>query len=221
MTLVRSRDLRRTRPAGVTKLGPSVGSGALLSWLAGPRDGARLQSRFPLGLGFRALFALTLAGLAVVCATEADAEVIVEGGPSEMRVRVENGTVGQVLEALGQTVNLRYRSVASLNKVIGGSFSGPLRQVLSRVLAGFDFVVVSNPQGLELLVYGESVKNPVLPLPTEASVRPQTDSTVAEQSGPGTSLAPRYATPAGMPPRPWKFRGPTKYDLATSNLPSR
>jgi hypothetical protein len=159
------------------------------------------------------------AGLAFVWATEADAGVIVEGDPGEMRVGVENETVGQVLETLSQTLNLRYRSVAPLNKVIGGSFSGPVGQILSRVLAGFDFVVVSQPQGLEVVVYGESGKNQVLPQPTAASAPPGTGSTVAEQSGPGTSLAPRYATPAGMPPRPWRFRGPTKYDLATSNLP--
>jgi hypothetical protein len=164
---------------------------------------------------------LALAGLAFVWATEADAGVIVEGGPGEMRVGVENETVGQVLEILSQTVNLRYRSVAPLNKVIGGSFSGPLRQVLSGLLAGFDFVVVYSPQGPKLVVYGESGKNPIMRQPREASVRAEIGSTVAEQSGPGRSLAPRYATPAGMLPRRWIVRGPTKYDLATSNLPRR
>ena len=141
---------------------------------------------------------------------QADAEVLVDGGRDEMQVRVENDTVGHVLEALGQNVSLRYRSAAPLNKVIGGSFSGSLEQVLSRVLAGYDFVVRYNMQGVEIFVVGESGAAPTPPPPIEASPQPQTASTVADQDAPSISLAPRFAA----------RKAPSQYDLwTTSRIP--
>jgi hypothetical protein len=139
------------------------------------------------------LAALGLACLSAFSATQADGEVVVDGGRDEMQVRVENDTVGHVLEALGQNVSLHYRSAAPLNKVIGGSFSGSLAQVLSRVLAGYDFVVRYNMQGVEIFVVGESGAAPTPLRPIEASPRPQTASTVADQDAPSISLAPRFA----------------------------
>ena len=74
-------------------------------------------------------------------------------------MKVENDTVGHALNALRQTGSLRYRSLAPLDKVIGGRFSGSLGEVLSRILDGFDFAVVYNQHSVEVLVYGESRAN--------------------------------------------------------------
>ncbi len=124
-----------------------------------------------------------------------------------MQVRVENDTVGHVLEALGQNVSLHYRSAAPLNKVIGGSFSGSLEHVVSRVLAGYDFVVRYNMQGVELFVVGESGAAPIQPPPIEASPTAQTASPVAERAEIGVvSLAPRFVRHA-----------PSQYDLWTAS----
>jgi len=84
-----------------------------------------------------------------------------------MQVRVENDTVGHVLEALGQNVSLHYRSAAPLNKIIGGSFSGSLGQVLFRILVGYDFVIRHDPEGVEIFVFGESSTAPIPPAPIE------------------------------------------------------
>ena len=139
---------------------------------------------------------VALACLAVLSVTQADAEVRVDGGRDEMQVRVENDTVGHVLEALGRTVSLHYRSAAPLNKVIGGSFSGSLEQVLSRVLAGYDFVVRYNMQGVELLVVGKSGAAAVPP-PSGGLTAPQTAPTDTDQDAPNISPAP---TPPQVPP---------------------
>jgi len=155
----------------------------------------------------RGLAALGLACLSAFSATQADAEVLVDAGRDKIQVRVENDTVGHVLEALGQNVGLHYRSAAPLNKVIGGSFSGSLEHVLSRVLAGYDFVVRYNPQGAELFVVGESGAAPIPPAPIEASPRPQTASTVADQDAPSISLAPRFVA----------RKAPSQYDLWTAS----
>jgi len=151
----------------------------------------------------RGLAALGLACLSAFSATQ----VLVDAGRDKIQVRVENDTVGHVLEALGQNVGLHYRSAAPLNKVIGGSFSGSLEHVLSRVLAGYDFVVRYNPQGAELFVVGESGAAPIPPAPIEASPRPQTASTVADQDAPSISLAPRFVA----------RKAPSQYDLWTAS----
>jgi hypothetical protein len=108
-----------------------------------------------------------------------------------MQVRVENDTVGHVLEALGQNVSLHYRSAAPLDKVIGGSFSGSLQQVLSRALAGYDFVAGYSMQGVELLVVGKSAATPIPPPQVEDSPQPQTAPTDTDQDAPSAGLAPR------------------------------
>jgi hypothetical protein len=109
-----------------------------------------------------------------------------------MQVRVENDTVSHVLEALGQSVSVHYRSAAPLNKVIGGSFSGSFEQVLSRVLSGYDFVVRYNMQGVELFIVGNSGAAPVPPPPMEDSPQPRIAPTDTDQDAPSISRAPRH-----------------------------
>ncbi len=169
------------------RIGPGVGSGAR-----------------PLTGG---LAALGLACLSAFSASQTNAEVLVDGGRDEMQVRVENDTVGHVLEALGQNVSLRYRSAAPVDRVIGGRFSGSLAQVLSRVLAGYDFVVRYDLQGVEIFVVRENGAAPTPPPPTEASSQPQTASTVADLDAQSQGLALRFAA----------RRAPTQYDLWTAS----
>jgi hypothetical protein len=185
---------------------PGVGNAARLHRVAGLRDGPRLISRSPLRLGSYRLAALALVLLTASFAGHADAEIAVDGGRQEMRVRVENDTVGNVLEALRENGILSYRSTTPLTKVIGGSFSGSLGQVVSRVLAGFDFVVTYKPQGAEIFVIEESGAKPTPP-PTDAPL-PQPESEDAEKAPPGGNLAPSHLAPSA----------PSSYDRATSNL---
>jgi predicted membrane metal-binding protein len=117
---------------------------------------------------FHRLVAFGLLCLAAFAATHAHAEVVVDGDRDQMRVRVDNDTIANVLQALGQNNNLQYRSRSPLNKVIDGSFSGSFRQVVLRVLVGFDFVVHYNSQGIEIFVYGESAATAVAPPQEEA-----------------------------------------------------
>jgi hypothetical protein len=134
---------------------------------------------------FHGIAALGLLCLSVFSATQANAEVVVDGDRDQMQVSVDNDTVATVLQALGQKGNLHYRSSLPLNKVIGGSFSGSLEHVLSRVLVGFDFVVHYNPQGVEIFVYGESGATSVPPPRQEAySPRYRPTSRMTAQASP-------------------------------------
>ena len=131
------------------------------------RDAGRLRSCPSHRRGFRRFAALELVCLSALSATQANAEVVIDGGRDEMQVRVENDTVGHVLEALGQNGNLHYRSATPLSKVIDGSFSGSLGQVLFRILGGYDFVIRHDPEGVEIFVFGESGAAPIPPPPIE------------------------------------------------------
>jgi hypothetical protein len=147
--------------------------------------------------GFRGLLVLGLVCLSAFSPSQANAEVAVDGDRDQLRVSVDNDTVGRALEALGQKENLQYHSATPLNKVIGGSFSGSLGHVLSRILVGFDFVVHYGPQGVEIFVYGESSGTAALPVPqTDDSPRPRP----VWRAAVGLNAAPRNAAPqAGSP----------------------
>jgi hypothetical protein len=103
--------------------------------------------------------------LSAFWAPRAHAEVVIDGDRDEVQVRVENDTVGQVLEALSRNGNLRNRSATPLNKIIDGSFSGSLGQVLFRILDGYDFVIRHDPESVEVFVFGESGAAPMAPPP--------------------------------------------------------
>ena len=85
---------------------------------------ARSRPSHPPGL--RGLLVLGLLCLSAFSPTGANAEVAVDGDRDQMRVSVDNDTVGRALQALGQKEKLQFHSATPLNKVIGGSFSGSL-----------------------------------------------------------------------------------------------
>jgi hypothetical protein len=203
-------DLRVSSPAaGVAKPSRarterSIGGDAALPLRAGRGDAGGVGSRRS---AFHGLAALGLLCLSAFSATQAHAEVVVDGDRDQIQVSVDNDTVGNVLQALGQTGNLHYRTNLPLNKIIGGSFSGSLGHVVSRVLVGFDFVVHYNPQGVEILVYGESGATSVPPPQVEPySPRPR-PSRMTAQAAMAANLAPRFVAPHALsqysaPPAP-------------------
>jgi hypothetical protein len=170
------------------------------------RNAGRSRSRASHLLGFRGLAALGLVCLSAFPATQADAEVAVVGGPDDMHVKVENDTVGHVLETLSRNENLHFRSATPLNKVIGGSFSGSLGQVLSRILIGFDFVVRYSSQGVEVFVFRESGAAPIPSQPIEASPTAETASPAPNTAAVGINPSPRYGA----------RHAPSQYDLSTA-----
>jgi hypothetical protein len=74
-----------------------------------------------------------------------------------------------------------------------------LEQVLSRVLAGYDFAVRYNLQDVEIFVVGESGVAPIPPPPVENSPQPQTAPTDTDQDAPNVNLAP--TPPRSTPPK--------------------
>jgi len=84
----------------------------------------------------------------------AQAEARVAGTPDAVQIEASDATVEEVLAALSEAFDLHYQTSADLHRPVSGSYAGPLRQVVSRLLKGYDFVMETSPAGVLVAVYG-------------------------------------------------------------------
>src|SRR4051812_16485501 len=94
------------------------------------------------GPGFRASVAVLALALANV-STTSHAEVAVKGPIDRIQVDARNSSVAEILGALGEAFDLRYRTSVDLNRPVTGTFHGPMLRVISRLLTDYDYVVKS------------------------------------------------------------------------------
>jgi hypothetical protein len=87
-------------------------------------------------------------------ATPACSEVHIEGGPAAVRVTTNHDSITDVLSAFAATFNVKYRTEIVLNAVAGAAYSGSLREVISSLLDGYNYVVKSDQGGIEIIVFG-------------------------------------------------------------------
>lgn len=124
----------------------------------------------------RHVFALSVV---FVCSlpTIAPAEVHVEGSPPAVRVTTSRDTISGVLSALAVTFKVRYRTSIPLNATADGTYSGSLRQVISRLLDGYNYVVkTDDSKTVEIVVLskrGEAASPPTAPADKPGVVRAQ------------------------------------------------
>jgi hypothetical protein len=101
-----------------------------------------------------------LCGVTVLaaCLTVASGTVFaaaqVSGSPQDVSVEAQNSSIQDVLSALGEKFNLQLQSSANLNKQITGTYRGSLRRVVSRLLVGYNFIIRSDHDRLEVTVIG-------------------------------------------------------------------
>jgi hypothetical protein len=118
--------------------------------------------------------ALPMAGLllAALQCNSAQAEIRVQGPADDVRLEARDATVGEILAALGERFALRYRGTPDDHGVTA-TFEGPLRRVVVRVLAGYNFVIAAHGGGLEVIVLSagspHAVPAPVFAPPTYPS----------------------------------------------------
>jgi hypothetical protein len=86
--------------------------------------------------------------------TCARADVRVQGDVAAVRIDANQSRVSEVLSALGSTFNLRYRTPIPLDEAISGTFKGSLREVIARLLEGFNYVVKTERDAIEVVVVG-------------------------------------------------------------------
>ena len=101
------------------------------------------------------LFVLTVA---FVCSLPmiASAEVHVEGSPAAVSVTTSRDTISDVLSALAARFNVQYRAAIPLDTAADATYSGSFRQVVSRLLNGYNYVIKGDDSKTsEIVVLGK------------------------------------------------------------------
>jgi hypothetical protein len=97
--------------------------------------------------------AFAIAMLAATTAA-AHADVRVNGNVIALTIEASESHVAEVLSALGPTLQVRVSTEIPLDRRINGSYTGSLRQVLSRVLEGYNYVLKRRDTVTEVIIVG-------------------------------------------------------------------
>ena len=131
----------------------------------------------------RHVFALSV--VFVCLPTIARAEVHVEGSAAVVRVTTSRDTIADVLSALAATFNVQYRTAIPLNAAADATYLGSFRQVISRLLDGYNYTIkTDDSKTTEIVVLsrrGEAANPPKAPTdkPEVASVQSNSDESSA------------------------------------------
>lgn len=119
-------------------------------------------------------FALASAGvlLAALHCNSVRAEIRVQGRADDVLVEAHDASVEEILAALSERFALRYRGTPGIGAVTA-KFEGPLRRVVARVLAGYNYVIEDRGDSIEVIVLStaspKAVPAPVSAPPTYPS----------------------------------------------------
>jgi hypothetical protein len=104
------------------------------------------------------------------------AEVRVTGAPGIVQVEARDASVEEVLAALSADVGLQYRSTASLDRRVTGTYQGSLQRVVRRLLEGYDYVLKTQAESIEVVVIGSAKPGEARPMvaPAPAVAAPAT-----------------------------------------------
>jgi hypothetical protein len=133
-------------------------------------------------------------GLAVVVPISAFAAPEISGTPEAVSIDAQHSSIKEILSELRQRFDVQFQSTANLDASLTGTYKGPLRQIVARLLAGHNFIIITKPSGLEVTVFGNG---------------PSTSTTIASNaSAIGSNQAPtgpaqiQHVMPAAPPSAP-------------------
>jgi len=92
--------------------------------------------------------------LACGFATVACADVKIEGSLAAVRVTTDQEAISDVLSAFGGAFDVRYRTAIALDAAADTAYSGSFGQVISRLLDGYNYVIKTERNLIEVLVFG-------------------------------------------------------------------
>jgi hypothetical protein len=137
---------------------------------------------------------MALAAMLAIAPTSLLAEAQVQGSAEAVRIETQNSSIEEVLAALGNAFDVRYRSSANLAKQLSGTYEGSLQRVVARVLEGYDFVLRNNKGKIEITVLG--TRNAAAPAAVASTASPAVKAT---PSNPPASSAPAPTKPTEQP----------------------
>jgi hypothetical protein len=96
-----------------------------------------------------------------------------QGSQAAVRLEVHQTTIAAVLSTLLIAYKVSYRSPIALNETRDGVYAGSLRQVISRLLDGYDYVIKRENSTFDVLIFGKTGEQAVsAPIATEVSENP-------------------------------------------------
>lgn len=99
---------------------------------------------------------LSLGLAAFICCLAASArgEVLVEGTPAALRITTNQHAIADVLSALAANFNVKFRTAVRLDATAGANYAGSFGQVVSRLLDGYNYVIKTERETIEIVVFG-------------------------------------------------------------------
>lgn len=110
-----------------------------------------------------------------------------------IRVEAKHTPVEQILATLNHEFHLQYKSSATLDREITGTYQGSLEQVLTKVLEGYDFILKNGDSGLEVRVLGIAAR-------ANAGAVMAGATPTSQVMGPASLAASRHTAPPPGPP---------------------
>jgi hypothetical protein len=169
--------------------------------------------------GMRA--AILLGAALAIAPTPVLAEMQVRGSPEAVRIEARDAPVEEVLAALSRAFGMHYQLSTNLDKRLSGTYVGPLRRVVTRILDGYNFILKTDNGSIVVTVLGTPGAAAAVPVSSGPKVTgqpaaqapavgedrarpPAATSTAAPSVEPAEG--PSFPTPArpksGSPPAP-------------------
>jgi len=91
----------------------------------------------------------------------ARAEVHVSGSRDAVTVQAKNALLDDIIVAVNSTLNVKISVAPAINIPITGTYSGTLRRVFARMLAGHDFILNSSGDRMTIILATQAGPGPV------------------------------------------------------------
>ena len=145
--------------------------------------------RMPVGIIFWSIIGVG-AVLSLTLANSGHAEVAITGTSDDARIEASSVALDQVLSDLRDKFGLSYTSSASLNnKSVNGTYTGPLRYILTRLLKEYDYALKTENGHISIIFTNEQ-KSAARPDPAGSATSATTRTSVASTSASGASETP-------------------------------
>jgi hypothetical protein len=113
------------------------------------------HARHAIGSRRLALVVLCVAVTLAASGACGHAKVNIDGDRAGVHLEASNAPLSEVLSALESAFSIRHRTSVPLDQSISGTYRGPLRRVLSRLLDGFNYYIADTAVGgMEITVVG-------------------------------------------------------------------
>ena len=79
------------------------------------------------------------------------AEIRLQGPADAIQLEAHDATVAEILDALHARFDMRFRGPIA-SRQISGTYGGPIRHILSRVLDRYNYMIVSHGASIEVVL---------------------------------------------------------------------